>query len=170
MSVLTRWKIRPRLMGVRGVANVSIYGQRDRQLQVQVDPKRLRAQHVSLTQVIETAGNALWVSLLTFVEASTPGTGGFFESANQRLSVQHISPISTPRQLSDVPVEGAKAGKLRLSDVANVIEDHQPLIGDAVAGGADSYVSSAAMAATTGIPASTAIRRGVRSPSPISDT
>jgi Cu/Ag efflux pump CusA len=140
MSVLARWKIRPRLMGVRGVANVSIYGQRDRQLQVQVDPRRLRAQHVSLTRVIETAGNALWVSPLTFVEASTPGTGGFFESANQRLSVQHISPISTPRQLSDVPVEGAQAGKLRLGDVANVIEDHQPLIGDAVAGGAPSLL------------------------------
>ena len=43
MSVLARWKIRPRLMGVPGVANVSIYGQRDRQLQVQVDPRRLHA-------------------------------------------------------------------------------------------------------------------------------
>src|SRR6201987_5615962 len=130
MSVLARWKIKPRLMGVPGVANVAIYGQRDRQLQVQVDPKKLRAEHVTLTQLIETAGNALWVSPLTFVEASTPGTGGFFESANQRLSVQHISPISTPRQLAAVPVQDA--GQLRLGDVANVIEDHQPLIGDAV--------------------------------------
>jgi hypothetical protein len=34
MSGLARWKIRPRLMGVPGVANVAIYGQRDRQLQV----------------------------------------------------------------------------------------------------------------------------------------
>jgi Cu/Ag efflux pump CusA len=135
MSVLARWKIRPRLMGVHGVANVAIYGQRDRQLQVQVDPGTMRAKRVSLTQVIETAGNALWVSPLTFVEASTPGTGGFFESANQRLAVQHISPISTPRQLASVPVEGDKAGRLRLGDVANVIEDHQPLIGDAVGGG-----------------------------------
>jgi multidrug efflux pump subunit AcrB len=133
MSVLARWKIKPRLMGVPGVANVAIYGQRDRQLQVQVDPKKLRASHVTLTQLIETAGNALWVSPLTFVEASTPGTGGFFESANQRLSVQHISPISTPRQLAAVPVQDA--GKLRLGDVANVIEDHQPLIGDAVPDG-----------------------------------
>ena len=41
MSVLARWTIQPRLMGVPGVANVSIWGQRDRQLQVQVDPKRL---------------------------------------------------------------------------------------------------------------------------------
>jgi Cu/Ag efflux pump CusA len=133
MSVLARWKIKPRLMGVHGVANVAIYGQRDRQLQVQVDPKKLRAEHVTLTQLIETAGNALWVSPLTFVEASTPGTGGFFESASQRLSVQHISPISTPRQLAAVPVQDS--GKLRLGDVANVIEDHQPLIGDAVPNG-----------------------------------
>src|SRR6202035_4535434 len=127
-------------MGVHGVANVAIYGQRDRQLQVQVDPKRLQADHVSLTQVIETAGNALWVSPLTFVEASTPGTGGFFESASQRLAVQHVSPISTPRQLAAVPVEGSKAGSQRLADVGRVIEDHQPLIGDAVAKGAPSLL------------------------------
>jgi Cu/Ag efflux pump CusA len=133
MSVLARWKIRPRLMGVPGVANVSIYGQRDRQLQVQVDPRQLRAKDVSLTQVIETTGNALWVSPLTFVEASTPGTGGFVESPNQRLQVQHISPISAPRQLAEVPVEDEE--NLRLGDVATVIENHQPLIGDAVTRG-----------------------------------
>jgi Cu/Ag efflux pump CusA len=133
MSVLARWKIRPRLMGVPGVANVSIYGQRDRQLQVQVDPRQLRAKDVSLTQVIETTGNALWVSPLTFVEASTPGTGGFVESPNQRLQVQHISPISAPRQLSEVPMEDES--NLRLGDVATVIENHQPLIGDAVTRG-----------------------------------
>ncbi len=120
-------------MGVPGVANVSIYGQRDRQLQVQVDPHRLQAQHVTLTQVIKTAGNALWVSPLTFVEASTPGTGGFVESPNQRLSIQHISPISDPAQLAEVPVEGPRQHVLRLGDVTTVVENHQPLIGDAVA-------------------------------------
>jgi Cu/Ag efflux pump CusA len=133
MSVLARWKIRPRLMGVPGVANVSIYGQRDRQLQVQVDPHRLQSRHVTLTQVIKTAGNALWVSPLTFVEASTPGTGGFVESPNQRLSIQHISPISDPAQLAEVPVEGPRRHVLRLGDVTTVVENHQPLIGDAVA-------------------------------------
>src|SRR3972149_10103427 len=34
MSVLARWTIVPRLLGVPGVANVSIWGFRDRQLQV----------------------------------------------------------------------------------------------------------------------------------------
>src|SRR5499425_1888135 len=133
LSVLARWKIRPRLMGVPGVANVAIYGQRDRQLQVRVDPRKLAARGVSLTQVIEATGNALWVSPLTFVEASTPGTGGFVESPNQRLAIQHISPISDPAQLAEVPVEGPRQHVLRLGDVTTVVENHQPLIGDAVA-------------------------------------
>ena len=41
LSVLARWTIRPRLMGIPGVANVAIWGERDKQLQVQVDPARL---------------------------------------------------------------------------------------------------------------------------------
>src|SRR5688572_15744234 len=37
MSVIAHWTIKPRLLGVPGVANVAIWGERDRQLQVQVD-------------------------------------------------------------------------------------------------------------------------------------
>jgi CzcA family heavy metal efflux pump len=130
LSVLARWTIVQRLTGVAGVANVSIWGHRDRQLQVQVDPEQLRDRGVTLGQVVETAGNALWVSPLSFVEASTPGTGGFIDTQNQRLPVQHISPLVTPADLARVRVEGAN--RLRLGDVANVVEGHQPLIGDAV--------------------------------------
>ncbi len=133
LSVLARWKIRPKLMGVPGVANVAIWGQRDRQLQVQVDSGRLRDSGVSLTQVLSTAGNALWVSSLSFVEASTPGTGGFVDMPTQRLSVQHVLPITTAQDLSSVSVEDLQDGKqMRLGDVATVVEDHQPLIGDTV--------------------------------------
>src|SRR5688500_2107848 len=65
MSVLARWTIAPRLLGVPGVANVAIWGNRDRQLQVLVDRDHLAAQGVSLEQVINTTGNALWVSSLS---------------------------------------------------------------------------------------------------------
>lgn len=134
MSVLARWDIKPALMGVPGVANVSIFGQREQQLQVQVDPAKLRAQNVTLNQVVETAGNAVWVSPLSFLEASTPGTGGFLESANQRIGIQHVLPIRTPEDLGKVSVEGAANKSLKLSDVTTLVEDHQPLIGDAVTG------------------------------------
>ena len=129
LSVLARWTIVPRLMGVPGVANVSIWGNRGKQLQVHVDPERLHAAGVTLHQVIETSGNALWASPLTFLNASTPGTGGWIETPNQRLGIQHLQPISTPADLAKVTVEGTF---LSLAEVATVVEDHQPLIGDAV--------------------------------------
>lgn len=129
MSVLARWVIGPRLLGVPGVANVATWGNRDRQLQVLVDPERLRAQGVSLQQIVETTGNALWVSSLSYLEASSPGTGGFIDTPNQRLGVWHVLPISSPEELAQIPVEGTS---LILSDVAQVVEDHQPLIGDAI--------------------------------------
>ncbi len=133
MSVLARWNVRPRLMGVPGVANVSIFGQRERQLQVLVDPAKLERTGVSLEHVVKTAGNALWFSPLTFLEASTPGTGGFIDTPQQRLSIQHILPIRSAEDLAQVAIEPEDGGSpLRLGDVATVVEDHQPLIGDGV--------------------------------------
>jgi CzcA family heavy metal efflux pump len=129
LSVLARWTIKPRLLGVPGVANVSIWGQRERQLQVQVDPERLRALGVTQDQIIKTTGDALWVSPLSFLNASFPGTGGWIDTPNQRLGVQHVLPISTPQDLARVAVDGAT---VRLGDVAKVVEGHPLLIGDAL--------------------------------------
>ncbi|HEX6257561.1 MAG TPA: efflux RND transporter permease subunit [Euzebyales bacterium] len=138
MSVLARWVIAPRLLGVEGVANVAIWGFRDRQLQVLVDPQDLRAADVSLNQVVRTTGNALEVSPLSFLEASSPGTGGWIDTVNQRLHIFHEQAITTPEELGQVPLEGPGGGAFRvdgqsvtLDEVADVAEDHQPLIGDA---------------------------------------
>jgi CzcA family heavy metal efflux pump len=136
-SVLARWTVRPRLMGVPGVANVAIWGMRDQQLQVQVDPEQLRDRNVTLDQVIATAGNAQVVSPLSFLEGSTPGTGGFIETPQQRLQVRNVlEKIADPNEFGKVPVEDT-GGRLRLTDVADVKVDHQPLIGDAVVGDGD---------------------------------
>jgi Cu/Ag efflux pump CusA len=77
------------------------------------------------------------VSPLTFLEASTPGTGGFIESPQQRLQVRHVfENFGTPEALGNVTVENT-GGQLRVADVANVVEEHQPLIGDAIVDGND---------------------------------
>lgn len=134
LSVLARWKIRQRLLGVPGVANVAIWGFRDRQLQVLVDPNRLRSSGVQLDDVIRTAGNAMWSSPLTYVEASTPGTGGFIDTPNQRIGIEHIQPIKTASELALVTIEGEDNRSLTLGQVADIVENHQPLIGDAIVG------------------------------------
>jgi Cu/Ag efflux pump CusA len=133
LSVLTRWTIKPRLMGVPGVANVSVWGQRERQLQVQVDPARLHAAKVTLDQIISTTGNALWVSPLSYLQASTPGSGGFIDTSNQRLGIRHVLPIATPADLAKVVVDGTR---LPLGQLTSVVENNQPLIGDAIVNGA----------------------------------
>jgi CzcA family heavy metal efflux pump len=134
-SVMARWTIRPRLLGVPGVANAAIWGFRDRQLQVHVDPERLRDQGVTLEQVVDSTANAQISTPLSHLEGSTPGTGGFIETPQQRLGVRHVfDKLISPKELGEVPVEGTA---YRLTDVANVVEDHQPLIGDAVVNDAD---------------------------------
>lgn len=137
-SVQARWVIVPSLLGVDGVANVSIFGFRDRQLQVLADPERLGQEQLDLSDVIRTAGNALEVSPLSFLEASSPGTGGFIDTANQRLHIFHEQTISTPEELAQVPIEDDQGDvvlrngePMLLGDVTEIVEDHQPLIGDA---------------------------------------
>ena len=129
MSVQAQWTIVPRLTGVPGVANVSIWGQRNRQVQVQVDPARLHDKSVTLEQVVKTAGEAVWASPLTYLNSSTPGTGGFIDMPNQRLNVRHVFPITAAADFANIPVVGTS---LALREVADVVEAHQPLIGDAI--------------------------------------
>lgn len=136
LSLLARWTIKPRLLGVPGVANVAIWGQRLRQLHVQIDPNRLHDARVTQEDVIATAGDALWVSPLTFLKGSAPGTGGWIDNPNQRLGVQHTMPIESPEDMSKVAVAPAHlllSGKsMSLGEIAEVSFAHPPLIGDAV--------------------------------------
>jgi CzcA family heavy metal efflux pump len=130
MSMIAYWKIRPRLMEVPGVANVTIYGERLRMLQIQVDPERMEQRGVSIEQVQQTTADALDAGLLQFSDGGFIGTGGFLETANQRLWIQHVVPITEPEDLANVTIAGSDG--VVLGDVADLVEDHQPLAGDAV--------------------------------------
>jgi CzcA family heavy metal efflux pump len=121
LTTLARWTIRPRLMAIPGVANVAIWGQRDRQLQVLVDPDRLRAHNVTLTDVERATRDAVAVA-----------AGGFVDTPNQRLSVAHISTVTQPQDLARIPVAFRNGAPLQLSAVAEVIEGFPPPIGDAI--------------------------------------
>ena len=112
LSYLARWVLKPRLAGVAGVANVAIFGQQDRQIQVQVDPAKLAAHHVTLQQVINTAGNAQLVSPLTYLEGSAPGTGGFLDGPNQRIDIRPVPygfPAAQPCRSRTLPASRRSA-------------------------------------------------------------
>src|SRR5207253_1949067 len=130
------WTIRSRLLRVPGVANVPIWGERIQLLNVQADPAKLAANEVSLDKVMEATAGALDSGLLaSSVGGQAVGTGGFVESANQRLTVQHKLPITTAEDMAQVVVEEKDGKPLRLGDVAEVKYGEPPLIGEAVING-----------------------------------
>jgi multidrug efflux pump subunit AcrB len=156
LSVLARWTIVPRLLGVPGVADVSTFGEADRQFQVLVDPARLAARHITLAQIIETAGNAQLVSPLSYLEGSTPGTGGFLEGPNQRVTIQPVLPFDTPANLGQVPVaETTGPRPVPLGSVTDIVVGHQPLIGDALVRGQPGLVLVVQKLPSASVPAVT---------------
>jgi len=143
MTVLTKWTIRPRLMSIPGVANVAVWGEKEPQLQVVVDPDRLRANSITLDAVLQTVRDATAV-----------GAGGFVDTANQRLALRHVPAVYTPEQLGEIvigfqatnpgsaqslatsatPLAGPST-PMRIKDVAEVTYDYAPPIGDAIING-----------------------------------
>jgi CzcA family heavy metal efflux pump len=132
MSAMSYWTIRPRLLSVPGVANVAIWGERIRQYHIDVDPQQLASQGISIEQVMEATGTALDDGILRFTNGSIVGTGGVVETANQQIAVRHVAPIIAPTDLQGVKLIDRDGNAVRLGDVATLVEDHQPLLGEAV--------------------------------------
>lgn len=132
LSMIAYWKIRAALLGVPGVANVAIWGERLQMLQVQAEPKRMEEHGVALRQIMDTTSDALDAGLMQYSNGAYIGTGGFIDTPNQRLGIRHVLPVITPDDLAKVTIKGRGDTALQLSDVARVVEDHQPLIGDGI--------------------------------------
>ncbi len=126
LSALVRTTIRPRLLAVPGVANVTVWGLRDKQLQVRVDPAVLHSHGLTLDHVLRAT-----------TDAATLTAGGFLDSANQRLSVRHVNAAADPQALASAVVASHARSGLRIGDVAQVTAGHAPPIGDAVINGHD---------------------------------
>ncbi len=135
MSSIARHTIRQRLLRVPGVANVAIWGQRKEQRQVLMDPARMRALGVSVNQVLQASADALDAPLLKHSPGALVGTGGFVETPNQRLQIQHVLPIFAPQDLGRVSFETSDGRRVRISDVADLATGNPPLVGDAVING-----------------------------------
>lgn len=138
LSMITYWTIRQRLLGVPGVANVAIWGERLQMLQVQVIPELMQKHGVTLDEVMKATADTLDVGLLQFSNGHVIGRGGWIDTPNQRLPIRLVLPIVyksdevAPDALANSVVKVKDGRTLLLRDVARVVVDHQPMIGDAV--------------------------------------
>ncbi len=112
--------VTPRLLSVPGVAKVSVFGGEVRQLQVQVDPGRLRQFDVALDEVVAAARRA-----------TGQRGGGFAEGASQRIILRSAGGALTPEQLGETVVARRGGASLRLREVAAVVAGAAPAAGAA---------------------------------------
>ncbi len=117
--------VRRRLLGVPGVANVVEFGGEVREIQVQLRPERLAAYGLGVNDVLESA------------RKSTGVVGaGFIETAAQRITLRTHGQQLTPEEIGLTVLAEHEGARVRLQDVARVVEGPEPRIGDSSVNGA----------------------------------
>ncbi|TBR71310.1 MAG: efflux RND transporter permease subunit, partial [Nevskiaceae bacterium] len=124
LKTAAEWTLRPRLLAVPGVANVSVFGSDTRSLQIQVRPDHLARYQLGMNDVLAAAQKATGVR-----------GAGFIDTANQRIVFQTEGQSLTPDQLARTVLLTQGAARVTLGDVANVVEAPEPPIGAAAIDG-----------------------------------
>lgn len=115
------YTLKPRLKAVPGIAEVGVMGGEVRQLQIQVDPEKLLAHKLAISDVLAAARNA----------TGTRGAG-FIDTANQRIVLQSEGQAIAPEDLARAVVRSDPPSSLLLGDVAKVVVGPEPKFGDAI--------------------------------------
>ena len=106
---LADWVLRPRLLAITGVSQVTVIGGDLRQYQVLVDPARLLDYGLSLEEVTEAVR-----------EANAVGTGGIMERPNEEFLIRGRGRVSTPDDLAESVVAVREGRPVLVRNVADV--------------------------------------------------
>ncbi|GAB2538867.1 efflux RND transporter permease subunit [Rhodanobacter koreensis] len=112
---LAEYQLRPLLSGVSGVANVDVQGGEVAEFHADVDPGKLRAQNLSLSDVAGAVSHA----------ATIQAMGRVSDHYKLYLLLADNQP-ATIAALRDIVLRAGPGGVVRLGDVAAVSLDHVP--------------------------------------------
>lgn len=112
---LAEYQLRPLLSGINGVAHVDVQGGEVAEFHADVDPDRLRASGLSLTDVAAAVSHA----------ATIEAMGRLSDHYKLYLLLADNQP-KTLAALRDIVLRASPHGLLRLGDIATVSLDHVP--------------------------------------------
>jgi multidrug efflux pump subunit AcrB len=104
-------RIKSRIELVDGVGTVDRFGYRDREMWVSVDPRRLEAADLTLSEVI-----------LAIKKRNLNIPGGTIDQNRKELLIRTIGEVENTRDLEDVIVRSLPNGPVRVGDIAEVTE------------------------------------------------
>jgi HME family heavy-metal exporter len=93
LRTLADWTIRPRLLSIKGIAQITVIGGERKEYQVLVDPARLRSYNVSLHEVEEAIKHA-----------NTNSTGGFLIKGPEEVLIRNLGMVATLDDLQQAVV------------------------------------------------------------------
>ena len=106
---LADWVVRPRLLGVSGVAQVMIIGGETKQYQVLVDPAKLRDYGLTLKQVTDAVG-----------AANVNASGGFLERPDLEYLIRARGRVNTVEDLANSVITVRNGTPILVKNVADV--------------------------------------------------
>jgi CzcA family heavy metal efflux pump len=121
---LVRWRIKPQILAVPGVAQAQIFGGESRERQILVDPFKLFAAGLTLEDLYGAARHG--TELIG---------GGYIETPTQRIVLQAQAAGTTPAALAQAVIATHDGVAVRIGDVATVRDGAEPSFGDAMIGG-----------------------------------
>ena len=130
LKALHDYTIRPRLRTVAGVSDVNSWGGRIEQVQVEVDPVKLAARNLTLSDV----HRALSANNLSF-------GGSYLESAGTRYTVRGVGRFADTSEIRLVAIASPGGVPVRIGDVARVIEGALPRFGAVTENGTHEVVA-----------------------------
>ncbi|MBF0367891.1 MAG: efflux RND transporter permease subunit [Magnetococcales bacterium] len=106
--------IKPELERIPGVATINIYGGRERELRITVDPARLAARKMTVTDLAEVLRGA-----------NSDISAGKLDEGKRSYLVRTVGRFLTPEQVSQVVIRSDEAGPVTVGDVATVAFDYK---------------------------------------------
>ncbi len=129
LRTIADWTVKPRLLAAAGVAQVQVYGGRQKQLQIQLHPARLIKYNLAVEDLLRVGARATGIR-----------GAGFIETENQRLTIRTQGQSVTPAELAKTVLVHHDGANVTLGDVATVVEGQAPPIGAASINGAPGVI------------------------------
>jgi CzcA family heavy metal efflux pump len=129
LRTVADWTLRPRLLAVPGVAQVTIFGGEVKQYQVIADPAKLADYRVSLNELMTAAARA-----------NQNAGGGFMDSPAQSLGIRGLGRVTSVKDLQDSVIAVRNGLPVQIQDVASVQLGPEYKIGDSSTFGKPSVI------------------------------
>jgi len=129
LRTMAEWNIRPRLLSVGGVAQVTIIGGDFKEYQILVHPERLKHYQVSFQELISSVKG---------MNINSPG--GFIHEYGNRYIIRGLGRSNKTEEIGNSVIKMAGGFPVKVSDVAEVKAGAAPKIGDGSYNGRDAVL------------------------------